>query len=432
VLAITEHSEQRLALAVERFGRIKPDRLEFLLVDFDRPARERTREEFCARFKRILSGQFPDETLESLTTAPNLEHSLSGNYARGVSRSKSSNMAVLAVPESESQDSIENSLTYGLLWLEHARKSARSNAVAGLRLILPKGDIAAIAHRLAALHPQINVELFVHDPALETVEKMDPRDAGNISTWLVSCKERQSLFDQARPALEPILALARKSISMHAGPHAREVILRFRGWTFARWKDGEISVYVKEGWEKIADSAESHLKKLVRHLETHRSPLSTDSRHALYRAQAERWLECMVREDISRIDATLDGRFVYSQVFTEAGGEHGILDLLAVTRTGRLAILELKATENIHLAIQAADYWLRIRRHLAQGDFSRYGYFPGIQLQTTAPIVYLVAPALRFHPATDIILKYLTPELEIIRVGLTESWRRGMQVVMRQ
>jgi hypothetical protein len=84
------------------------------------------------------------------------------------------------------------------------------------------------------------------------------------------------------------------------------------------------------------------------------------------------------------------------------------------------------------MSSQAADYWLRIRRHLAQGDFSRYGYFPGMQLQATAPIVYLVAPALRFHPATDTILRYLTPELEVIRVGLAESWRRGMRVVMRQ
>ena len=30
VLAITDHSDQRLALAVERFGRAKPDRLEFI------------------------------------------------------------------------------------------------------------------------------------------------------------------------------------------------------------------------------------------------------------------------------------------------------------------------------------------------------------------------------------------------------------------
>jgi hypothetical protein len=47
-------------------------------------------------------------------------------------------------------------------------------------------------------------------------------------------------------------------------------------------------------------------------------------------------------------------------------------------------------------------------------------------------LVYLVAPALRFHPATDGLLSYLAPELEIVRVGLAESWRRGVRVVMRQ
>ena len=38
VLAITDHSEQRLALAVECCGRAKPDRLEFLRIEFDRSA----------------------------------------------------------------------------------------------------------------------------------------------------------------------------------------------------------------------------------------------------------------------------------------------------------------------------------------------------------------------------------------------------------
>jgi hypothetical protein len=42
VLAITDHSEQCLTLAVERFGRSKPDRLEFVRVNFDRPAREKS------------------------------------------------------------------------------------------------------------------------------------------------------------------------------------------------------------------------------------------------------------------------------------------------------------------------------------------------------------------------------------------------------
>jgi len=432
VLAITEHSERRLALAVERVGHHKPERLEFLRIDFDKSARALRREQFCARFKRILAEQFPDETLESFTISPDLEHSLSGNYARGISAGKAGRTAILAVPEEESQESIENSLTYGLLWLERSRQSSRFSGIRALRLIVPKGNIAAIAHRLAALHPQVGVELYVNDPALETVTRVDPRDAGNISTWLVSCKETQSLLDRARPALEPILALAPKAISIHASPHTHELFLRFRGLPFARWTDGEVFIYRKGNWEKIVEHPQKQLKEVMRDLEIHRSPVATDSRHALYRAQAERWLESIVREDISRIDAVLDGRFVYSQVFTQAGGEHGILDLLTVTRTGRLAIVELKASEHIHLPVQAADYWLRIRRHLAQGDFTKYGYFPGLQLQTTAPIVYLVAPALRFHPATDTLLRYLTPELEVVRVGLAESWRRGMQVVMRQ
>jgi hypothetical protein len=67
-----------------------------------------------------------------------------------------------------------------------------------------------------------------------------------------------------------------------------------------------------------------------------------------------------------------------------------------------------------------------------EGDFSRYGYFPGIELQATPPVVYLVAPALRFHPSTDALLRFLSPELEIIRVGLAEHWRSGLRVVMRQ
>jgi hypothetical protein len=160
--------------------------------------------------------------------------------------------------------------------------------------------------------------------------------------------------------------------------------------------------------------------------------LASDTRHSLYRAQPERWLESLVRADVSQIDALLDPRFAYTQVFANASGEQGILDVLAVTRSGRLAILELKASEHIHLPLQAADYWLRIRRHLEQGNLDSYGYFPGVELQPTPPLVYLVAPALRFHPSTDILLRYLTPELEIVRVGLSESWRRGIRVVMRQ
>jgi hypothetical protein len=93
-------------------------------------------------------------------------------------------------------------------------------------------------------------------------------------------------------------------------------------------------------------------------LQVHRHPLASDTRHASYRAQPERWLEAIVRNDVTRLDAVLDARFVYTQVFAGWGGEHGIIDVLTITRSGRLAILELKASEPIHLPVQVADYWL--------------------------------------------------------------------------
>jgi hypothetical protein len=163
-----------------------------------------------------------------------------------------------------------------------------------------------------------------------------------------------------------------------------------------------------------------------------RNLLASNVRHALYRAQAERWMQTLVHQDVTRIDISLDPNHVYEQVFAQVAGQRGILDLLCVTRNRRLAIFELKATENVALPFQAADYWSRIRWHQSQGDFARYSYFPGLELQPAPPLVYLIAPALRFHPTTDILHSYLSRDMEIIRVGLAESWRGGLRVALSQ
>lgn len=432
VLAITDHSEQRLALAVECFGRAKPDRLEFLRVEFDRSERELSREAFAQSIRRLCEHEFPDESLDAITTAADLEHTLSGNYVRGVLRRGRDAWAMFAVSEAEAGEDPARCLTFALLWLDRLRQGVSRKNVAGVRLLLPKSGAAPVAHLLSALHPELKLQLFERDPVLERLVRVEPAEVANFTSWIVPVREAQSLLDRARQELDALLPPSCQAISLHPNVSAKEVVVRFRGMACLRWHESAIYFGARELNTKLEPGRAAAVQKLFRELESRRHPLASDTRHVLYRTQAERWLEFLVREDVTRIDATLDSRFAYSQILAASAGEHGILDVLSVTRAGRLAILELKVVEHPVFLLQAAKYWLRVRRHLEQGDFARYGYFPGLTLQTQPPIVQLIAPSLRFHPATAVLLKYLHPQIEVARVGLAESWRRGLCVVLRQ
>jgi hypothetical protein len=336
------------------------------------------------------------------------------------------------VPDGEIADAIESSLTYALLWLERARQTAGNGNLSWLRLILPKGRAGALTHRLRALDSRLAIQVCELNPLDESIERVSPCTDGNVCNWLVPHRESELLKNRAQAALAPIVAMEPEAIGTHAVPQEEEVVLRFRGLPFAKRKDEQMCFGIDSVWTQLTSVNDVAFKNLVKSLREFRNPFTRNTRHVLYRAQAERRMQSIVKQDVSRVDTALDPDHTYEQVFAQSGRQHGVLDLLAVTRTKRLAILELKAAENPDLPLQAADYWMRIRQLQGQGDLARYGYFPGMDLQAAPPLVYLVAPALRFHPTTDTILRYLSPEMEIVRVGLAESWRRGLRVVLRQ
>ena len=149
----------------------------------------------------------------------------------------------------------------------------------------------------------------------------------------------------------------------------------------------------------------------------------------------EAWLESQVRSHIQEIDASLLSAPVYGQVPAFAAADRGVLDLLAVDNRGRLAVIELKASEDVHLPLQALDYWMRVQWHVERREFQANGYFPrgeiGRELLREPPRLLLVSPALDFHPSNERVLRYFSPRIPVERIGVGLEWRKELKVMYR-
>ena len=438
VLRVREQSQDRIVLEVQRFGRAKPGRLEFLRTDSPRAAARVNREQFRARFGRFLTERFPDAEIDSLSAAPDLEHSFSGLYVRGRMREAGRLWAFLGVSPHESAATIDGILAFAILWLDWVRAHSYRLGVEGLRLFVPVGASRSLCTRVTALSPAARTEVYEFHAEDGRLQKMDAPGAGNLESWLTMRREVESALMAAReraagvPQLAPMLGDAAARLRANVLPGAKEVAFSFHGLEFARWSREGIRFGLGEKLRPLTGTSAPALDQLVRQLVMHRSPVASDTKHPLYRAAPERWLETLVLEEPDRLDAQLDPAHLYSQVPALAAGDRGVIDLLGITRRGRLVVIELKASEDIQLSIQALDYWLRVRRHQLSGDFRRYGYFSGTEIDSRPPLVWLAAPGLHFHPATSTLVRYLSAEIQLTRIGLNENWRRGLKVIFRQ
>ena len=152
--------------------------------------------------------------------------------------------------------------------------------------------------------------------------------------------------------------------------------------------------------------------------------------HKSHWSQAdESVLESKVRSRLQVIDASLLASPVLAQVLTFAGGDRDLIDLLAVDVRGRLALIELKVSEDLQLPIQALDYWMRLVWHLERGELDRL--FPGIALSRVTPRMLLLAPALCFHPANTTVIRYFSRSIDVERVGINSDWERDLKVMLR-
>jgi hypothetical protein len=448
-----------LRLTTHRFGQTRPQTLE-LAADKDRrtpSARESTRVHYLKTLERMLLRTFPDWKADGFRTAMDLEKSFGPAYARGVLVRGTHAWAVIGINAEESQTIVDGILTLGILWLADCRERAGGRRLfQGLKVVVPRGMAALTLSRLAWLNEAAaKWELWEFDEREEEMLEREAADHGNITTRLLHAPNEEAARERFAEATARVLALLPPAMVPVVEQKIRtggELAFLLYGLEFARVRLG----YAGESFNRLqeitvgaganetpltnaTDETEADLRERVRLLFLRREP-GGSQRDALFRMQPERWLESVLRRDVTVLDAHLDAAHVYTQVPAFAAGDRGMLDLLGVTHDGRLAVIELKAEEDLHLALQGLDYWVRVRAHHLEnpdrssglGEFQRHRYFPGVRLAPDAPRLYLVAPALRVHPATEIVLRHLSPRVEWTLVAIDERWRRHMKVIWRK
>ncbi len=415
-----ERKRDRLWLEVERF----PKSLSQLqIADLDAPEgldleRRSSRMAFRDRFRLLLAREFPAWRLVDLSAEPNLEASLSPAWVRAFLRLGSASMAIIAAPPEA--PACEDAVAFGLIWLEYLRRREKTSALHQLLIYVPLGREKDTALRLAVLQPARLVEfrLFVYDERGRTA-LFDLADAGNADSTLPPCLRPS--FPNVVPDLAESVPADRVELSDGS------ISLRIRGLEFARSTGGRLTCGFGRRKRSDARTVAAMAEEIgrVRHAD------SEDREHPFYLANPESWIESMIRLDPQSLDASLLTSALYGQVPVFRGGDRGVIDLLGADHMGRLTVIEIKASASIPLPFQALDYWMRVSKHLAAGDFERLGYFPGITLSKDAPRILLAAPATEFHSTTETLLSAFPPEIDVTRIGLGVNWRKELKVVFR-
>jgi hypothetical protein len=452
---------QCLRIATRRMGAIKPQTLELVPTSDRRTptAREAARRNYQRLLERVLTRHFIGSKVDGLRSAMDLEHSFGPAYVRGRLLKGTVAEAVIGVSEAESGSTVDGILTLGILWLDHCRQHGDGRRhFGGLKVIVPAGAWRTTAERMAWLnHTAADLQLFTLDERSEELTAVDFRDIGNLDSRLVHAFSASAAIERAQEGVDRLLALvpaaARERVELHP-TSSTDVGLLLHGLEFARVRHGfaansfarddEVTFGAGANETPLTPENEPFCRDLFARLflSRHADGAHTDP---LFRLQPERWLEARLRSEIAELLPGLRGDLLYTQVPALSTGDRGLLDMLTLDRNGRLAVIELKADEDLHLPLQALDYWIRVRalnndRQPVAGNeggrllsaFERQGYFPGAEVSALPPRLLLAAPALRIHPANEPVLRHLSPQVEWELVALTEHWRRDLKVVFRK
>jgi hypothetical protein len=457
-----DDDNRKLLLRVERAAGRERAQLEFVPrtsvsthTAHVRLSRETRLAEFAATLAREAACELDVRIkLESARLNHGRRSSEPGRFARLLFTTHNARLFATGAIADAATLNVESFLAHALLWFARAREMKGARRVRAshtsdlLWLVVAPAVAARLVERCALL-------------------KDGWRDL--VSVWATNADDDfSSLARVPIPMLEELLARAPRTAranappSLQPGDTARRIIafapeaitsaparhgetLRFRGLAFARirrmmnrehvWFGVEASpsaqrrqVLTEKNWMELATLIES--------LSVHRQAYAADRRHAFYTTASESWLEHLLRERVTRLDPGLVLAPLYAQVRVGSVSQGGAatarpLDLLARRRDGRLVVIELKTAEDAALPIQAADYWRQTEAHRRAGSLAARNLFGDAPLADAPPLVYVVAPTLRFARSFEFLASLISPLIEIYRFDINEDWRAGIRVQRR-
>jgi hypothetical protein len=424
ILSVDRHTTGVLDCSVQRFGGVA-GKLSFL--DLDRPQTAHrcvrgARENFAEQFRRMLARQFPGWEIAALSSSLDLRRSFSSVFPRARLDRGNQRIAALGCPAIENEADL---LTFGLIWLDYLRGYGSKEVQTSLCLFLPESCGKLTAHRLRFLDTRLSPGRIFLFNAHGSAGEVDPQDLGNVETRVSSSYKPCEIDARVRGMLGRLSSVYGAGCSPELGG---AISIRHRGLEFARVEGERILLGIGEQREV----SPCHIE-YVENFAAQLAALSTRARSAASASAPpvfpERWLESSVRAHLGEIDPTLLPAPVHGQVLTFAAGDRDRLDLLAISSSGRLTVMELKAAEDIHLPVQALDYWTRIKWHAERGELDHL--FPGITIEPKPPKLFLVAPAMTFHPANATVMRYFSPEIEVERAGINSDWQGSLKVILR-
>ncbi|MGI9068873.1 MAG: hypothetical protein ACR2HX_21030 [Pyrinomonadaceae bacterium] len=375
--------------------------------------------------------------VERSSLSPGARRGQPGRYARIVLRQKHQRTAVTGSVASSKPSDVDAFLSSALLWFKRTSERARQPYVHQLWLLVESDLVKSTIQRIALLRRSLQeaIAVFEVDNEISDPKRIDVPSREDL--W----KRRLARFPPL-PETAPgevtarLITVAPEAIDVVHARHGET--LRYFGLPFARVRRVMGSERVWFGVEgsrprMLDEKTENECTNLVADLIEHRSATSSDHHNALYRNAGEAWLESLLRRDITRLDPGLLIAPLHAQFRIARGSTSSVrpVDLLALRHDGRLAVIELKVSESREHVLQGADYWQRVEAHRRRGHITRAKLFDDRKISNDPPLIYLVAPTLRVHPAFNTLAHSIAPDIEIYRFDINEDWRAGVRVMRR-